>query len=189
MTIGVLALQGDFDAHRKRLEILGATVVLVRKAEQLNGLDALVIPGGESTTLLKLLECGGLVDPLRDFANTRPILGTCAGAILMATVVDNPRQQSLGVLDIHIQRNGYGRQIDSTIEMASTQKLDGPPLELVFIRAPKIIDAGPGVEILATRRGDPVLVRQGKMLAATFHPELSIETRVHKYLLEIARAQ
>ena len=107
----------------------------------------------------------------------------------MATVVDNPRQPSLGVLDIRVQRNGYGRQIDSTIEMASTQKLDGPPLELVFIRAPKIVDTGPGVEVLATGRGDPVLVRQGTMLAATFHPELSIETRVHRYFLEMARSQ
>src|SRR5438477_3387216 len=174
MTSGVLALQGDFDAHRKRLEILGATVVLVRKAEQLNGLDSLVIPGGESTTFLKLLECGGFLDKLRDFASAKPTLGTCAGAILMATHVENPRQPSLAVLDIHVQRNGYGRQVDSTIEMASTQKLNGPPLELVLIRAPKIVETGPGVEILATRRGDPVLVRQGKMLAATFHPELSI---------------
>ena len=107
----------------------------------------------------------------------------------MATVVDNPPQPSLGVLDIHVRRNGYGRQIDSTIEIASTQKLDGPPLELVFIRAPKIIGTGPGVEVLATRRGEPVLVRQGKMLAATFHPELSIESRVHKCLLSMARSQ
>ena len=189
MTSGVLALQGDFDAHRKRLEVLGAKVVLVRKAEQLNGLDSLVIPGGESTTLLKLLESGGFLDRLRDFVSTKPTLGTCAGAILMATVVDNPPQPSLGVLDIHMQRNGFGRQIDSTIEIASTQKLDGPPLELVFIRAPKIIGTGPGVEVLATRRGEPVLVRQGKMLAATFHPELSIESRVHKCLLAMARSQ
>src|SRR5438128_652482 len=180
MISGVLALQGDFDAHRKRLEVLGAKVVLVRKPEQLNALDSLVIPGGESTTLLKLLESGGFLNQLRDFACAKPTLGTCAGAILMATVVDNPRQPSLGVLDIRVQRNGYGRQIDSTIEMASTQKLDGPPLELVFIRAPKIVDTGPGVEVLATGRGDPVLVRQGTMLAATFHPELSIETRVHR---------
>src|SRR5438132_12892510 len=124
MTSGVLALQGDFDAHRRRLEVLGAKVVLVRTAEQLNGLDSLVIPGGESTTFLKLLECGGFLHNLRDFARAKPTLGTCAGALLMATDVVNPRQPSLGLLDIRVQRNGYCREIDSSIEAASTAKLD-----------------------------------------------------------------
>ena len=136
MTTGVLALQGDFGAHKRRLEELGAAVVLVKKPEQLTDLGGLVIPGGESSTLLKFLEDGKFLNQLREFVSTKPTFGTCAGAILLAKEVENPSQVSLGVLDIRVRRNGYGRQIDSFISVSSSQKLAGEPLELVFIRAP-----------------------------------------------------
>lgn len=185
MTIGVLALQGDFDAHRKRLEQLGADVLLVKKPEQLDAIDALVIPGGESTTFLKLLGEAG-VQKLKDFVRSKPTFGTCAGAILLARSVENPAQTGLGALDVTIRRNAYGRQIDSSIRTASTT-LGGDPLEMVFIRAPKFERLGPGVEVLAREGNDPVLVRQGKTMAATFHPELSSDTRVHQYFLDLVR--
>ncbi len=183
MKIGVLALQGDFDAHRKRLEELGAEVVLVRNPEQLDEVDALIIPGGESTTFLKLLGQEG-VKKLRDFVHTKPTLGTCAGAILLATEVENPPQQGLGALDICIRRNAYGRQLESSIREGT---FGGAPLEMVFIRAPKIERVGDGVEVLAKEGSDPVLVRQGKIMAATFHPELSDDTRVHRAFLDLVR--
>ncbi|HXE90585.1 MAG TPA: pyridoxal 5'-phosphate synthase glutaminase subunit PdxT [Terriglobales bacterium] len=185
MKTGVLAIQGDFDAHRKRLEELGAEVVLVKKAEHLDAVDALVIPGGESTTFLKFLERGGFFERLRAFARTKPVFGTCAGAILLAREVLNPPQASLGALDVRVRRNAYGRQLESSIRCGET-RLAGGPLEMVFIRAPRIEAAGPGVEVLATESGDPVLVRQGKVMAATFHPELSADPRVHKAFLELA---
>ena len=185
MTIGVLALQGDFDAHRKRLEELGAKVVLVRKPEQLDSVDALVIPGGESTTFLKLLDEAGL-RKLRDFVRAKPTFGTCAGAILLARQVDNPPQPGLGALDVTIRRNAYGRQIDSSIRSAPTV-LGGKPLEMVFIRAPKFEQLGPNVEVLAREGNDPVWIRQGKTMAATFHPELSEDNRVHQYFLDLVR--
>ncbi len=181
--IGVLALQGDFDAHRKRLEELGAEVVLVRKPEELDGLDGLVIPGGESSTFLKLLGAEGLAR-LREFVLSRPSFGTCAGCIMLATEVENPTQTGLGALDIRVRRNAYGRQIDSSIRQGVMQ---GSPIEMVFIRAPKIVHVGDGVEVVAREGNDPVLVRKGKTLAATFHPELSADTRVHQYFLDVVR--
>ncbi|HXY13941.1 MAG TPA: pyridoxal 5'-phosphate synthase glutaminase subunit PdxT [Terriglobales bacterium] len=183
MTIGVLALQGDFDAHRKRLEELGAKVVLVKKPEQLDQIDGLVIPGGESSTFLKLLGEAGF-EKLKQFVRVKPTFGTCAGAILLARDVENPKQKGLGVLDIRIRRNAYGRQLDSSIREG---KFRGEPAEMVFIRAPKIEDVGPAVEVLATEGNDPVAVRQGKVMAATFHPELSDDTRVHQAFLQLVR--
>lgn len=185
ITVGVLALQGDFDAHRRRVEELGARAVLVRKAEQLDKCDALIIPGGESTTFLKLLP-QNFLQKLRAFVEAKPTFGTCAGAILLAREVENPAQESLGALDIAIARNAYGRQIDSFIAEIQTS-LPGGPLEAVFIRAPKFTRVGSDVEVLARENGTPVLVRQGKIFAATFHPELSPDTRVHAAFLEMAR--
>jgi 5'-phosphate synthase pdxT subunit len=184
MTIGVLALQGDFDAHRRRLEELGAKVVLVKKPEQLDAIDGLVIPGGESGTFLKLLGEEGFLK-LKGFVHAKPTFGTCAGAILLATEVENPKQAGLGALDIRIRRNAYGRQIDSSIREG---RLGGSPLEMVFIRAPKIERIGPNVEVIATESSDPVAVRQGKVMAATFHPELSDDTRVHQAFLDLCGA-
>ena len=184
-TIGVLALQGDFDAHRRRLEELGATVTLVRKAEDFDNIDGLVIPGGESTTFLKLMP-RALLERLRTFVHTKPTFGTCAGAILLANRVTNPDQPGLNALDITVERNAYGRQIDSAILEASTT-LGDPPLEMVFIRAPRIQQIGEGVEVLAKRGDDPVLVRQGRVMAATFHPELSDDPRVHAEFLEMVQ--
>jgi len=188
MRIGVLALQGDFDAHRRRLEQLGAEVVLVKKPEQLDGLEGLVIPGGESGTFLKLLGEEGF-EKLKQFVRVKPTFGTCAGAILLATEVENPKQAGLGALNIRIRRNAYGRQIDSSIREGRfiQEKLGASPLEMVFIRAPKIEHVGPGVEVIATegQDNDPVAVRQGTAMAATFHPELSDDTRVHQAFLDL----
>ena len=181
--VGVLALQGDFDAHRKRLEELGAEVVLVKKPEQLDAIDGLIIPGGESGTFLKLLGEAGL-QKLKDFVRLKPTFGTCAGAILLAKEVENPKQVGLGAIDITVRRNAYGRQIDSSIREGLFQ---GSLIEMVFIRAPKISRVGPGVEVLATEAQDPVVVRQGKVMAATFHPELSPESRIHQAFLDLAR--
>ena len=183
MKIGVLALQGDFDAHRRRLEQLGAEVVLVKKPEQLDDIDGLVIPGGESGTFLKLLGDAGF-EKLKQFVRLKPTFGTCAGAILLASEVENPTQTGLGALNIRIRRNAYGRQIDSSIREGL---LGNSPLEMVFIRAPKIEHVGPGVEVIATEGKDPVAVRQGRAMAATFHPELSDDPRVHKEFLDLVR--
>ena len=185
MTIGVLALQGDFDAHRRRLEELGADVVLVRKAEQFDEIDGLVIPGGESTTFLRLLSAPTF-RKLNDFVHSKPTFGTCAGAILLAKQVENPHQPGLDAIDITIRRNAYGRQVDSTIVEAASS-LGSEPLEMVFIRAPRIESVGPDVEVLATRDGDPVLVRKGSVMAATFHPELSADRRVHAEFLKVVK--
>jgi 5'-phosphate synthase pdxT subunit len=183
--IGVLALQGDFDAHRRRLEELGADVVLVRNPEDFEGLDGLVIPGGESSTFLKLLGERTL-KALDTFVHSKPTFGTCAGAIMLASEVENPAQPGLNAIDIGIRRNAYGRQIDSTILEASSA-LGGAPLEMVFIRAPRIERVGSEVEVLAKRGDDPVLVRQGKVMAATFHPELSDDYRVHQEFLKLVK--
>ena len=197
MKIGVLALQGDFDAHRRRLEELGAEVVLVKKPEQLDHIDGLVIPGGESGTFLKLLGEEGFAK-LKQFVRAKPTFGTCAGAILLAAEVEDPAQAGLGALDIRIRRNAYGRQIDSSIregrflpnalDAKSANATAGEsPLEMVFIRAPKIVHVGKGVEVIATegKDKDPVAVRQGKAMAATFHPELSDDKRVHQAFLDL----
>ena len=183
LTIGVLALQGDFEAHRSRLEELGANVVFVRKPEQLDEVDGLVIPGGESSTFLKLLGERGF-QKLKEFVRVKPTFGTCAGAILLAKEIENPAQSGLGAIDIGIRRNAYGRQIDSSIR----EGLFGDaPIEMVFIRAPKISRLGPGVETLATQGADTVAARQGKTMVATFHPELTRDTRVHQAFLDLVR--
>jgi len=198
MKIGVLALQGDFDAHRRRLEQLGAEVLLVKKPEQLDEIDGLVIPGGESGTFLNLLGQDGF-EKLKQFVGVKPTFGTCAGAILLANEVENPKQDGLGALDIRIRRNAYGRQIDSSIregkflqpkvgnDEVPASPAEGSPLEMVFIRAPKIERVGPGVEVIATEGNHPVAVRQGRVMAATFHPELSDDTRVHQAFLDLVR--
>jgi 5'-phosphate synthase pdxT subunit len=188
LTIGVLALQGAYDAHVKTLTRLGATPRLVRLPEDLEGLDGLIMPGGESTTMLKFLERGSFFDTLSAFVQTTPTFGTCAGAILLATHVEHPAQRSLAALDMTVERNAYGRQNDSAILTAETA-LSGGPLEMVYIRAPRITRTGPAVETLATRDGAPTLVRQGHFLAATFHPELSADTRVHQLFLDLIRRQ
>ncbi|HLJ49372.1 MAG TPA: pyridoxal 5'-phosphate synthase glutaminase subunit PdxT [Bryobacteraceae bacterium] len=181
--IGVLALQGDFEAHGKALDRAGAEAVEVRSAKQLADLDALVIPGGESTTMLKLIESEGLFEPLRQFGQTHPVLGTCAGAILLATDVTNPPQPSLGMMDMEIQRNGYGRQLDSRIVRLQPEGAKGE-MEAVFIRAPIIRRVGEEARVLARYHGDPVLVEQGRHMAATFHPELTEDSSIHKLFLE-----
>jgi 5'-phosphate synthase pdxT subunit len=186
MKVGVLALQGDFAAHRRRLEELGAEVVEVRKPEQLDQIDGLVIPGGESSTFLKLLGEYGF-DRLNDFVHSKPVFGTCAGSILLAKDVENPSQQGLNAIDITVRRNAYGRQIDSAILTLAT-KLGPEPLEQVYIRAPRIERVGPGVEVLAERDGHPVLVRQGNVMASTFHPELSDDPRVHAEFLKLVKS-
>ncbi len=185
LTIGVLALQGAYDAHAQTLRKLGATPKLVRLPSDLQGLDGLIMPGGESTTMLKFLEQRGFFDVLKDFTHTTPTFGTCAGVILLANDVTNPAQKSLGALDVTVERNSYGRQIDSTI-VETESSLPGGPLEMVFIRAPRITRTGAGVETLATRGQDPVLVREGHLLAATFHPELGHDTRIHQLFLDMA---
>ncbi len=186
LTIGVLALQGAFEAHAKALTSLGVTARLVRTPAELANLDGLIIPGGESTTFLKFLERGGFLDALQSFVATTPTFGTCAGAILLAKNVENPPQKSLAALDITVERNAYGRQIDSAI-LTEPTKLPGGPLEMVFIRAPRITHTGSNIETLASRDGFPVLVREGHLLAATFHPELSTDLRVHQLFLDLIR--
>jgi 5'-phosphate synthase pdxT subunit len=183
--IGVLALQGDYDAHASALEEARAQAVPVRLPAQLAGLDGLVIPGGESSALLKLMARDGLHGALKAFAETRPVFGTCAGCILLARRVVKPEQSSFGMLDATVERNAYGRQLDSAILMTATT-LPGGPLETVFIRAPRILATGPTVEVLAQRDGAPILVRQDHILAATFHPELSADRRVHRLFCAMA---
>jgi len=179
--IGVLALQGDFEAHCRAIERAGAQAVEVRTAEELQSVDALVIPGGESTTMLKLLGIEGLFQPLAEFGAQKPIFGTCAGAILLAKDVLSPKQASLGLLDLTVERNAYGRQIDSRIAEIS---VDGKTTEAVFIRAPIIRRVGPGVKVLAEYLGAPVLVEQGKHMVATFHPELTNSDTVHRHFID-----
>jgi len=185
--IGVLALQGDAEAHARALTEAGARVASILQPAQLDGLDGLVIPGGESSTLLKLAARDRMFEALKRFAAAMPVFGTCAGCILLARRVTRPEQPSLGVLDAIVERNAYGRQLDSTIVMLPTA-LPGGPLETVYIRAPRIAAIGPGVEVLARRDRDPVLVRAGRILAATFHPELSADRRVHRLFLDMASA-
>ena len=184
--IGVLALQGAYDIHAERLNRLGAITRFIRTPDQLAFLDGLVIPGGESTTFLKHLERAGFYDVLNDFVHSKPTFGTCAGTILLAKDVDNPPQRSFAALDIAVERNAYGRQNDSTILTAETS-LPGGPMEMVFIRAPRISRVGEGIEVLATRDGSATLIRKGKLLAATFHPELSDDIRVHQLFLDMVR--
>jgi len=186
--VGVLSLQGDFEAHGRTLASLGAEPAFVSTVGSLNDIDGLIIPGGESTTMLKLLREEKLLDPLIDFARRRPVFGTCAGAILLASAVSHPDQESLGLLDIDIERNGYGRQIDSKVAQLTpedefTARTHPGKMEAVFIRAPIIRRVGPRARVLARYQGDPVLVEQDRHLAATFHPELTADSRVHELFL------
>ena len=179
MSFGVLALQGDFDAHLRSLRAVGAPAVEVRHAREIEPLAGLVIPGGESTTLLHLMADEPWFEAIRAFhARGGPILGTCAGAILLAREVTNPAQLSLGLLDVTIERNAWGRQLDSFETRLEAPDLGGS-LQAVFIRAPRIRALGSGVEVLARLDGEPVLVRQGQVLAATFHPEIAGDARLH----------
>jgi 5'-phosphate synthase pdxT subunit len=188
LNIGVLAIQGDYDAHAQALREAGAEATLIRKPEELANIDGLIIPGGESTTFLKFLERDGFLDALQSFVQQKPTFGTCAGCILLAKEVRNPSQESLAVLDVTVERNAYGRQIDSAIFTAETN-IPGGPLEMIYIRAPRIVKTGTDVEVLAERDGFPVLVRQRHILAATFHPELSTDRRVHQIFLDVVRSQ
>jgi pyridoxal 5'-phosphate synthase pdxT subunit len=186
--VGVLALQGDFEAHSQALARAGAEPVLARTAADLESLDGLVIPGGESTTMLKLMAIENMFEPLAEFGRRRPIFGTCAGAILLAKDVTHPPQQSLGLMNLSVERNGYGRQIDSRVahvapEPEFERRTRSGELEAVFIRAPIIRRVGPEAHVLATYQGDPVLVEQGRHLVATFDPELGSDTRVHELFL------
>lgn len=188
--VGVLAVQGDFEAHSRALRLVGAEPVLVKHASQVGEVDGLVLPGGESTTVLKFLEQEGLLESIREAAQRgTPLFGTCAGAILMAREVRNPAQPSLALMDIAIRRNGYGRQVSSFIACVQPPVLGGQPLEMVFIRAPIIERVGPGVQVLAECRGTPVLVAQGHLLASTFHPELTRDERIHGYFLGMVLAR
>ena len=193
-TVGILALQGDFEAHRDAVERasavtgdgsgqeqLRARAIEVRTAADLAQCDGLIIPGGESTTMWKLLEIEKLIEPIRSFAAHKPVYGSCAGAILLASEVTHPVQASLGLMDISVERNAYGRQIDSRISKISA---DGQDIEAVFIRAPIIRRAGAKTHILASYAGDPVWVEQGRHMVTTFHPELSPHSPVHRRLLE-----
>ena len=185
MMIGILAIQGDFEAHRKMLEGLGVAVREVRTAVDLAGVDGVILPGGESTTQLKFLKEEGLAEALKEFARKGGALfGTCAGAILLAKEVKAPEQESLGLMDITVLRNGYGRQLASEVRCGRSQLAPGE-MEMVFIRAPIIERVGGGVTVLGEDRGTPVLVRQGKLLAATFHPELTSDPTVHEYFLKM----
>ncbi len=187
--VGVLALQGDFEAHSKAVERAGAQPVEVRTAADLESVDGLIIPGGESTTMLKLLHVENLMEPLREFGRRKPIFGTCAGAILLARDVSSPAQESLDLMDIGVERNAYGRQIDSRIASVSPeaefQSRTAPgDIEAVFIRAPIIRRVGDDARVLVRYQEHPVLVEQGRHLVATFHPELSPDSRVHELFLQ-----
>jgi len=187
--VAVLALQGDFEAHRKALAQIGVESFEARRPGELAGADGLIIPGGESTTLWKFFEAEPWAEAFRAFAESgRPVLGTCAGAIVLAREVSNPAQPGLGLIDIVVARNAYGRQVDSFIAEVEAPSLGGP-MPAVFIRAPRIVATGPAVEVLGTHAGAPVLVRQGHVAAATFHPELTPDRRVHRLLFEPAAAR
>jgi pyridoxal 5'-phosphate synthase pdxT subunit len=186
--IGILAVQGDFAAHAEMLDTLGAETVEVRTPADLGGCDGLILPGGESTTQLQFLQEEGLFDGIRNFATAGgAIFGTCAGAILLATHVKNPAQASLGLLDMTVLRNAYGRQLASNVFFGPS-KLTDALMEMVFIRAPVIESVGPGIEVLAEYGGKPVLVRKANVMAATFHPELTRDSVVHRRFLELVEA-
>ena len=187
MRIGVLALQDDFALHARALEKCGVEAVEVRKPVELDEVDGLIMPGGESTTLLKLIDAWDFVPALEKFNSAgKPIFGTCAGLILLAREVESPKQLSLGLIDVTVVRNAYGRQRES-FEASGTAKLGPDPsqLEMVFIRAPRIKRVGPGVQVLAEHGGEPVMARQDRVLVATFHPELTDSTKVHRYFCDL----
>jgi 5'-phosphate synthase pdxT subunit len=182
--IGILALQGDFEAHKRALERAGADAIEVRTRQDLGRIDGLVIPGGESTTMLKLLKEENLFEPVRDFGAAKPVFGTCAGTILLATDVLHPQQEALRLMDLTVERNAYGRQIDSRI---AKLELESKPIEAVFIRAPIIRRTGSAVQVLLRYGDAPVLVEQGRHMAATFHPELTGDGRIHERFVEKVR--
>jgi pyridoxal 5'-phosphate synthase pdxT subunit len=187
--VAILALQGDFEAHRRALAEIGVDSFEAKRPSDLESAAGLIIPGGESTTLWKFFEAEPWEPAFRDFAASgRPILGTCAGAIVLAREVANPPQPGLGLIDIGVERNAYGRQVDSFLDEVSCPSLGGP-LPAVFIRAPRIRRVGPGVEVLGRRGEEPVLVRQGRIAAATFHPELTTDRRIHRLLFARERAE
>ncbi|MFZ0214298.1 MAG: pyridoxal 5'-phosphate synthase glutaminase subunit PdxT [Candidatus Acidiferrales bacterium] len=187
MRIGILAIQGDFEAHAKMLERMGVEYVYVRTPEDLKGVEGLILPGGESTTHMKVLAETGLDKAIREMAaNGGALFGTCAGAIVLAREVKGPAMESLGAMDMTVVRNAYGRQLASDIFLLPT-KLRDEPLEMVFIRAPIIERIGKGVEVLAMREEKPVLVEQGRMMAATFHPELTEDTTIHERFVKLAK--
>lgn len=189
MTIGILAVQGDFEAHAAMLADMGVQTKEVRTREDLDGCDGLILPGGESTTQLQFLQEEGLYDAIQKFAaEDKAIFGTCAGAILLATEVKNPQQESLKLLDMTVLRNAYGRQIASDV-VSGSSKLKKEPLEMVFIRGPIIERVGPGVEVLAEYAGKPALVQKGRLMAAAFHPELTNDTTVHDRFVKLAAEQ
>ncbi|MBI4455071.1 MAG: pyridoxal 5'-phosphate synthase glutaminase subunit PdxT [Acidobacteria bacterium] len=187
LRIGVLSFQGDFEAHARALQQTGAEAVQVRNREQLFSCEGLIIPGGESTTLLKFLEYENFAQPLLDFGREHPIFGTCAGAILLARDVENPSQISLGLMDIGVRRNAYGRQLESHVQICHSCVLNPSAFEAIFIRAPMITRAGPSVEVLARSGPDPIWVRDEIHWASTFHPELSSDRRIHQMFLEAVR--
>lgn len=188
MKIGILAVQGDFEAHAEMLAGMGVETIEVRSREDLEGCDGLILPGGESTTQLQFLQEEGLYEAIQSFAaKDKAIFGTCAGAILLATEVKNPRQESLGLLDMTVLRNGYGRQVHSDV-VSGPSTLKREPLEMVFIRGPVIERVGPTVEVLAEYAGKPALVQKGRVMAAAFHPELTADTTVHDRFLKMAAA-
>ncbi len=183
-SVGILAIQGDFAMHAKMLDRLGAAWILVKHADDLNQVGGLIMPGGESTTMLKLFAAEGVGAAIKDFASKgKPIYGTCAGAILLAKEVTNPPQERLGLIDISIERNAYGRQIDSSVQTGECPELSDHPLEMVFIRAPIIRRVGEKVHVLGRCANLPVLVEQANILAGTFHPELTDDPTIHRYFL------
>jgi pyridoxal 5'-phosphate synthase pdxT subunit len=184
--IAILAVQGDFAAHAAMLAGMRIETVEVRTPADLESCDGLILPGGESTTQLQFLQEEGLYDAIKKFAaEDKAIFGTCAGAILLATEVKNPRQESLGLLDMTVLRNGYGRQVHSDV-VSGPSTLKPEPMEMVFIRGPIFERVGPGIEVLAEYAGKPALVQKGQILAAAFHPELTNDTTVHQHFLELA---
>ena len=188
MKIGILAVQGDFAAHAAMLAGMGIETVEVRTPENLAGCDGLILPGGESTTQLQFLQEEGLYEAIKQFAaEDKAIFGTCAGAILLATEVKNPRQESLALLDMTVLRNAYGRQVHSDV-VSAPSTLKPEPMEMVFIRGPIFERVGPGIEVLAEYAGRPALVQKDHILAAAFHPELTDDTTVHQRFLELAAA-
>jgi 5'-phosphate synthase pdxT subunit len=189
MKVGILALQGDFEAHARLLARLGAEWAYVKRPDELAGVDALILPGGESTTMLKFLEGNGFLEALRHLpAEGKRLFGTCAGAFLLAREVTNPPQASLGLVDVTIERNAYGRQVESAVRRGRST-LTGAPMEMVFIRAPIIRRVGAEARVVAECDGLPVAVEQGLCLAATFHPELTSDTALHERFLELARTR
>jgi len=184
-TIGILALQGDFAKHEERFHSLAVDTIQVKKPEELQKCDGVIIPGGESTTLTKLIQIYGFYEPIREFAKSHPVMGTCAGMIMVASHVDDDRVKPLRLIDISVNRNAYGRQIDSFITNVDVPFLgNGLPFRAIFIRAPQIRQVGPGVEVLIELQGKPVMVRDKNILALAFHPELTDDPRIHQYFLE-----